>query len=174
VTGTGVRGHSDTTLLRGKKHLISVIMSFLSLEMCVFVCPWGPGEGIRSESLELELPIVVSCLMCVLGTELRSSARAASGGGGCTAVSPALEGAGLKTMSKNYNGKPTNSFLPQDLCTYWVCIGKHNFPLYLQAPYHLGQASAYSLRYQLISGAEKMTCVLPILLACLVFHLEAL
>jgi hypothetical protein len=40
--------------------------------------PWGPTEARFLDSLELELPVVQSCLVWVLGTELVSSRRAGS------------------------------------------------------------------------------------------------
>ena len=42
---------------------------------CVYGSPWTPGE--EAESLEVELQAVVSSLMWLLGSKLRSSGRAA-------------------------------------------------------------------------------------------------
>ena len=55
--------------------------------LCIYRCPQRPEEGIGT--LELDLEEVMSHLRWVLGTEPRSSARAASALNLC-AISPAL------------------------------------------------------------------------------------
>jgi hypothetical protein len=65
---------------------------------------------------------------------------------------------------------PTDSFPAQDLCIYCTMHwGNILSPLYLQAPYHLSHALPYFLRDLLTSVAERVTCVLPILLTRLIF-----
>lgn len=59
-----------------------VLVGFVCLFICkgvsceCYMCMWGPMGARLLDSLELETPVVQSCLLWVLGTELVSSRRA--------------------------------------------------------------------------------------------------
>jgi len=68
-----------------KRFLFIHVHAFGSILLCL--CGAHKGQKRASDLLELELQVVVGCLMWVLGTELRSFARAANTLN-CRAVSP--------------------------------------------------------------------------------------
>lgn len=86
VSRVGRKVHADQLLLEEGLEITLHTLSFVCVHtyVCVHMClheqcPKRPGEGVserdESESLQLELQVVLSCLMWVPRTELRSSER---------------------------------------------------------------------------------------------------
>lgn len=68
--GSRLEGQTDFSVF--KRHVVILLMCMC---MGVFMCVQVPKEARASHPPELELQEAVSCLMCVLGPELGSSAR---------------------------------------------------------------------------------------------------